>query len=198
MSVINWPPGSGIRDYGSVPIRIQTKYLRIHNLNFCKPREVVAKKNVTLKNFLLFQVVFIDLEYGGPAPAAFDIANHMCEFVGCEGELDYERWFPGRSYQLDWLTLYLHEFNRIQDKEPPSESQVCDLRTVKDNQRGIGEGSYLFMQFQGDWLVYAQCFGSVFIESGSGLFTGSGSRLLLNTDQSGSSSSHHLIIHHFS
>jgi ethanolamine kinase len=86
-------------------------------------------QNATLKIFYFFQVVFIDLEYGGPAPAAFDIANHMCEFVGCEGELDYERWFPARSYQLDWLTLYLTEFNRIQNKEPPSESQVCDLCT---------------------------------------------------------------------
>jgi hypothetical protein len=107
----------------------------------------------------------------------------MCEFVGCEGELDYERWFPARNYQLDWLTLYLHEFNRIQDKEPPSESQVCDLRTVKDNRRGICERSYyLFMKFQGDWVVYARCFGSVFTESGSGFFTVSGSSLLLNTD----------------
>lgn len=76
------------------------------------------------------RVVFIDLEYGGPAPAAFDIANHMCEFVGCEGELDYPAWFPGRSYQLEWLSVYLHEFNRLQGKELPTQSQIDELYNI--------------------------------------------------------------------
>ena len=40
------------------------------------------------------EVIFIDMEYGGPSYAAFDIANHFVEFVGCEGELDYDRWLP--------------------------------------------------------------------------------------------------------
>ena len=33
----------------------------------------------------MFKVVFIDLEYGAPAPAAFDIANHFAEHVGADG-----------------------------------------------------------------------------------------------------------------
>ena len=36
-------------------------------------------------------VTLIDMEYGAANYAAFDIANHFCEFVGCEGKLDYER-----------------------------------------------------------------------------------------------------------
>merc|ERR1711935_605010 len=39
--------------------------------------------------------------------AAFDTANHFCEFVGCEGKLDYEKWFPNDAYQRAWLAEYL-------------------------------------------------------------------------------------------
>jgi ethanolamine kinase len=53
------------------------------------------------------QVIFIDMEYGGLSYAAFDIANHFCEFVGCDGELDYERWLPSKEYQMDWIQEYL-------------------------------------------------------------------------------------------
>ena len=54
-------------------------------------------------------VAFIDLEYAGPNYAAFDIANHFCEFVGCEGELDYPGLLPTREYQLAWLKRYMQE-----------------------------------------------------------------------------------------
>jgi len=54
-------------------------------------------------------VAFIDLEYAGPNYAAFDIANHFCEFVGCEGELDYPGLLPTREYQLAWLKRYIQE-----------------------------------------------------------------------------------------
>ena len=53
------------------------------------------------------RVRFIDLEYGGPNFAAFDIANHFVEFVGCEGRLDYEKWLPGRAWRLAWCGEYL-------------------------------------------------------------------------------------------
>lgn len=52
-------------------------------------------------------VTFIDLEYGAPNYAAFDIANHFCEFVGCDGKLDYKKWLPSREYQLEWIEEYL-------------------------------------------------------------------------------------------
>ena len=52
-------------------------------------------------------VTFIDLEYGAPNYAAFDIANHFCEFVGCEGKLDFEKWLPSKDYQMKWIQEYL-------------------------------------------------------------------------------------------
>ena len=55
---------------------------------------------------------FIDLEYGAPNFAAFDIANHFVEFVGCDGVLDYEKWLPGKSWRLDWVREYLTERSR--------------------------------------------------------------------------------------
>ena len=53
------------------------------------------------------EVAFIDLEYGAPNYAAFDIANHFCEFTGADGQLDYGRWLPSKDYQLDWIAEYL-------------------------------------------------------------------------------------------
>jgi len=53
------------------------------------------------------KVSYIDMEYGGANYAAYDIANHFVEFVGCEGQLDYERWFPSKAYQRDWVRQYL-------------------------------------------------------------------------------------------
>jgi len=52
-------------------------------------------------------VTFIDMEYGAANYAAFDIANHFCEFVGCEGKLDFERFFPSKEFQQAWLAEYL-------------------------------------------------------------------------------------------
>ena len=52
-------------------------------------------------------VAFIDLEYGAPNYAVFDIANHFCEFVGADGFLDYDKWMPSKEYQLDWISEYL-------------------------------------------------------------------------------------------
>lgn len=62
------------------------------------------------------QVIFIDMEYGGPSYAAFDIANHFVEFVGCDGELDYERWLPSKEYQLDWIQEYLAHREDIKEE----------------------------------------------------------------------------------
>jgi len=62
------------------------------------------------------KVIFIDMEYGGPSYAAFDIANHFVEFVGCEGELDYEKWLPTKEYQLDWIQHYLDHRENNKDE----------------------------------------------------------------------------------
>jgi len=70
-------------------------------------------------------VAFIDLEYGAPNYAAFDIANHFCEFVGADGVLDYEKWLPSTEYQRDWI----HEYLRCKTGQDPSEDEVETLLT---------------------------------------------------------------------
>ncbi len=53
------------------------------------------------------------MEYAGPAPAAFDIANHFVEHVGADGVLDYRKRLPSKEFQVDWIREYLTEFNRL-------------------------------------------------------------------------------------
>ena len=66
---------------------------------------VFCHNDVLLANVVIQEdnVNFIDLEYD----AAYDIANHFVEFVGCEGELDYLKWLPGRDWQMDWIREYM-------------------------------------------------------------------------------------------
>lgn len=73
---------------------------------------VFCHNDVLLANVVIQDdsVNFIDLEYGAANYAAYDIANHFVEFVGCEGELEYEKWLPGRDWQLDWIREYLGEY----------------------------------------------------------------------------------------
>lgn len=48
---------------------------------------------------------FIDYEYGACAPAAFDIANHLCEYAGFDS--DFARHFPDRARRERFVGLYL-------------------------------------------------------------------------------------------
>jgi len=72
---------------------------------FCHNDALLANVVIQEENV----INFIDLEYGAPNFAAFDIANHFVEFVGCDGVLDYEKWLPGKSWRLDWVKEYLIE-----------------------------------------------------------------------------------------
>jgi len=78
------------------------------------------------------KVVFIDLEYGGPGPAAFDIANHFCEHTGADGVLDYDRFYPSTEFQLVWIAAYLKHYNRITKKPPPTDDEVADMFGLVD------------------------------------------------------------------
>ena len=51
---------------------------------------------------------FIDYEYGGFNYAAFDIANHFCEFAGFDGNYSL---YPAKSFQLKWLRTYLERID---------------------------------------------------------------------------------------
>ena len=50
-------------------------------------------------------VRFIDFEYGAPAPAAFDVANHFCEYAGFDS--DFQAGFPNRGVREDFARHYL-------------------------------------------------------------------------------------------
>lgn len=58
------------------------------------------------------KVTFIDYEYAEPNHQAFDIGNHFSEFPGIGSDsstIDYAK-YPSRDYQLEWLRVYLEEF----------------------------------------------------------------------------------------
>ena len=75
--------------------------------------DIVFCHNDALLNNVIIQeknvINFIDLEYGAPNYAAFDIANHFAEFAGCDGVLDYQKWLPGKSWRQAWVRKYLNE-----------------------------------------------------------------------------------------
>jgi ethanolamine kinase len=62
------------------------------------------------------KVTFIDYEYAEPNFQAFDIGNHFSEFPGISGDagIDYTK-YPSREFQLQWLRVYLEEFNQRSD-----------------------------------------------------------------------------------
>ena len=64
-------------------------------LGSCRSPVVFCHYDLLLNNIVVNgdTVSFIDMEYGAPAHAVFDIANHFNEFVGCDGQLDYEKYF---------------------------------------------------------------------------------------------------------
>ena len=55
------------------------------------------------------KVNFIDYEYGDYNYREYDIANHFNEFVGMgdeNGNLDYEKFYPSKDFQLLWIDEY--------------------------------------------------------------------------------------------
>jgi len=90
-------------------------------LENCSSPVVFCHNDALLANCVvqkdLNKVIFIDMEYGGPNYAAFDIANHFVEFVGCDGVLDYERWLPSKEYQMDWIQEYLDSRKGVKNEE---------------------------------------------------------------------------------
>ena len=72
------------------------------------------------------KVNFIDYEYGDYNYREYDIANHFNEFVGMgdeNGNLDYEKYYPTKQFQLLWVKEYLQETNNLdkKNKEPSCE-----------------------------------------------------------------------------
>lgn len=96
-------------------------------LSTCSSPTVFCHNDALLANVVVQddKVLFIDMEYGAPNYAAYDIANHFCEFVGCDGsDLDYVKWYPDRNFQMDWIHKYLTEYHKLTDQPPPSQEKV--------------------------------------------------------------------------
>jgi len=72
-------------------------------------RSVLAHNDLlsgnVLTNAIQDRVHFVDYEYGGTAPAAFDVANHFCEYAGFDS--DFEAGFPSRDDRDDFISHYL-------------------------------------------------------------------------------------------
>ena len=74
-------------------------------------RAVLAHNDLLSGNVLYHSendaVRFIDFEYGACSFAAFDLANHFCEYAGFDS--DFARGFPRRSVRDDVIGAYLGE-----------------------------------------------------------------------------------------
>ena len=107
-------------------LRQEASLLRAHLESSASP-VVFCHNDALLANIVILpnnnEVAFIDLEYGAPNYAAFDIANHFCEFTGADGKLDYSRWLPNEDYQLGWIDEYL----RHKTGQSPSEAEVLEV-----------------------------------------------------------------------
>ncbi|EPS32287.1 hypothetical protein PDE_07247 [Penicillium oxalicum 114-2] len=80
-------------------------------------------------------VNFIDYEYAVPAPAAFDIANHLAEWIGYD--CDYNM-IPTKSVRRQFLTEYTKSYCKHRGLDAASESEMVDrLYQDVDRFRGI-------------------------------------------------------------
>ena len=72
----------------------------------------MCHNDLLLANFLHDEkrktVKIIDYEYLAQNPAAFDLANHFCEYAGTD-EMDFSN-LPSEDYKRWWLTKYLAEY----------------------------------------------------------------------------------------
>lgn len=81
-----------------------------------------------------YDVRFIDFEYAMAAPAAFDIACHLSEWVGYE--LDY-RLLPSINQRREFMAQYVMAYNQLRD---PNNSEGLDLQSLVaevDSHRGL-------------------------------------------------------------
>ncbi|KAJ5152107.1 hypothetical protein N7492_010402 [Penicillium capsulatum] len=80
-------------------------------------------------------VNFIDYEYAVPAPAAFDIANHLAEWIGYD--CDYQM-IPTQSVRRQFLTEYTKSYCQHRGLEESSQAEiVARLYSDVDRFRGI-------------------------------------------------------------
>jgi ethanolamine kinase len=80
-------------------------------------------------------VNFIDYEYAVPAPAAFDISNHLAEWGGYD--CDYNM-MPTKSVRRQFLTEYTKSYCEQRGLDASSQAEIVDrLYEDVDRFRGI-------------------------------------------------------------
>ena len=83
------------------------------------------------------KVNFIDYEYGDYNYREYDIANHFNEFVGMgdeNGNLDYEKYYPTKQFQLLWVKEYLQETNILNKRDDgPTDEEVIKSKPLIRN-----------------------------------------------------------------
>jgi ethanolamine kinase len=96
-------------------------------------RPVLAHNDLLSGNVLLHEstgeVRFIDFEYGATGYAAFDIANHFCEYAGFDS--DYARGFPDRAARIAFVAAYLGA--RADDRRTVDFCDVVDFFVLVDH-----------------------------------------------------------------
>lgn len=90
--------------------------------------------SVLLKDDGVETVSFIDYEYATPSPAAFDIANHLAEWVGYD--CDYNM-IPTRSVRRQFLTEYVQSYSKFSHLGQSEEEAIEKLFQDVDRYRGI-------------------------------------------------------------
>ncbi|XP_064634399.1 ethanolamine kinase 1-like isoform X2 [Lineus longissimus] len=105
---------------------------------------VFSHNDLLLKNIIITEendrAYFIDYEYGGVNPEAYDISNHFCEYAGID-EVNYEL-YPDEEYQKKWLRRFLeYKFQHVKRQDVVTEKDVQTLY-VQTNQLALA--SHLF------------------------------------------------------
>ncbi|KAK4467936.1 hypothetical protein MN116_008543 [Schistosoma mekongi] len=111
---------------------------------------VICHNDLNAANVILApdenSVHFIDMEYCDINYAAYDIANHFCEFTGPHA-VDTER-YPSLKFQKNWLKIYLTAYYKY------SQSQLDPK--YNDSQINVLTEDYLNL-----WLKEVNCFALV-------------------------------------
>jgi ethanolamine kinase len=82
-------------------------------LSNCSSPIVFCHNDLVSANIIMLkggeEVRFIDYEYGMDNYAAFDVAMHFNEFVRDGGYRDYEKYYPDKAFQTQWIENYLRQ-----------------------------------------------------------------------------------------
>ena len=88
------------------------------------------------------EVSFIDYEYGDWNYREYDIADHFNEFVGMgdeNGFFDYDKYYPSKAFQLEWIEAYLTNLNGTDKRKNllPSKNEIEEIQALVEKFRPL-------------------------------------------------------------